>query len=36
LTRSKSGDLAYKLNKPYHYVFYLAADYSGERLVHFT
>jgi ABC-2 type transport system permease protein len=32
----KSGDLAYRLNKPYHYVFYLAADYSGERLVRFA
>ena len=32
----KSGDLAYRLNKPYHYVLYLAADYSGERLVRFA
>jgi len=31
----KSGDLAYRLNKPYHYVLYLAADYAGERLVRF-
>ena len=31
----KSGDLAYRLNKPYHYVVYLAADYAGERLVRF-
>ena len=32
----KSGDLAYRLNKPYHYVGYLAADYAGERLVRFV
>ncbi len=31
----KSGELAYRLNKPYNYVFYLAADYAGERLVRF-
>ena len=31
----KSGDLAYRLNKPYAYVLYLAADYAGERLVRF-
>lgn len=31
----KSGELAYRLNKPYHYVLYLAADYAGERLVRF-
>jgi ABC-2 type transport system permease protein len=31
----KSGDLAYRLNKPYSYVLYLAADYTGERLVRF-
>jgi ABC-2 type transport system permease protein len=31
----KSGDLAYRLNKPYHYVLYLAADYAGERIVRF-
>lgn len=32
----KSGDLAYRLNKPYHYLLYLAADYGGEWLVRFT
>src|SRR5438445_9547327 len=32
----KSGELAYRLNKPYHYVLYLAADYAGERLVRFV
>ena len=32
----KSGDLAYRLNKPYNYVLYLAADYLGERLVRFA
>jgi ABC-2 type transport system permease protein len=32
----KSGDLAYRLNKPYSYILYLAADYTGERLVRFT
>ncbi len=32
----KSGDLAYKLNKPYSYIGYLAADYTGERLVRFV
>src|SRR5438132_354237 len=32
----KSGDLAYRLNKPYHYVLYLAADYAGERIVRFA
>ncbi len=31
----KSGELAYRLNKPYNYVLYLAADYAGERLVRF-
>jgi ABC-2 type transport system permease protein len=31
----KSGELAYRLNKPYHYVLNLAADYAGERLVRF-
>jgi ABC-2 type transport system permease protein len=32
----KSGDLAYRLNKPYHYILYLAADYAGEWIVRFT
>ena len=32
----KSGDLAYRLNKPYSYILYLAADYTGERLVRFA
>ncbi len=32
----KSGDVAYRLNKPYNYVLYLAADYTGERLVRFV
>ena len=31
----KSGDLAYRLNKPYSYILYLAAEYTGERLVRF-
>jgi ABC-2 type transport system permease protein len=31
----KSGELAYRLNKPYNYVLYLGADYFGERLVRF-
>jgi ABC-2 type transport system permease protein len=31
----KSGDLAYRLNKPYHYLGYLAAEDTGERLVRF-
>ena len=32
----KSGDLAYRLNKPYHYILYLASDYFGELAVRFT
>src|SRR5579859_586109 len=32
----KSGDLAYRLNKPYSYILYLAADYTGERVVRFA
>jgi ABC-2 type transport system permease protein len=32
----KSGDLAYRLNKPYSYILYLAAEYTGERLVRFV
>jgi ABC-2 type transport system permease protein len=32
----KSGELAYRLTKPYHYVFYLAADYMGEWLARFA
>jgi ABC-2 type transport system permease protein len=32
----KSGEIAYRLNKPYSYVLYIAADYAGERLVRFT
>jgi len=31
----KSGELAYKLNKPYHYILYLASDYAGEWVVRF-
>jgi ABC-2 type transport system permease protein len=31
----KSGELAYRLNKPYHYILYLAADYAGEWMVRF-
>jgi viologen exporter family transport system permease protein len=31
----KSGDLAYRLNKPYHYILYLASDYAGEWVVRF-
>lgn len=31
----KSGELAYRLNKPYHYILYLAADYAGEWVVRF-
>ncbi len=32
----KSGDLAYRLNKPYSYLGYLAAEDTGERLVRFV
>lgn len=32
----KTGGLAYQLNKPYHYVLYLASDAAGERLVRFA
>src|SRR5262249_22195177 len=32
----KSGELAYRLNKPYHYILYLASDYAGEWTVRFS
>jgi ABC-2 type transport system permease protein len=32
----KSGELAYRLNKPYHYVLYLASDYAGEWVARFA
>jgi ABC-2 type transport system permease protein len=32
----KSGDLAYRLNKPYSYILYMAAEYTGERFVRFV
>jgi ABC-2 type transport system permease protein len=32
----KSGELAYRLAKPYSYIFYLAADYFGEWLARFV
>jgi len=32
----KSGDLAYKLSKPYNYLLYLAADYFGELIARFA
>ena len=32
----KSGDLAYRLSKPYSYILYLAADYMGELVARFV
>lgn len=32
----KSGDLAYRLSKPYSYILYLAADYTGELVARFV
>jgi ABC-2 type transport system permease protein len=32
----KSGEIAYQLNKPYHYVLFLAADSAGEWVVRFV
>lgn len=32
----KSGDLAYKMSKPYNYLLYLAADYAGEWIARFA
>ena len=31
----KSGELAYRLSKPYNYILYLAADYAGEWIARF-
>jgi len=32
----KSGDLAYRLSKPYNYMLYLASDYAGEWIARFV
>jgi ABC-2 type transport system permease protein len=32
----KSGELAYRLGKPYHYILYLASDYAGEWTARFV
>lgn len=32
----KSGAIAYSINKPYHYIFYVIAKYLGETVINFT